>query len=572
VEVALAQAEAKIRAKVLPTYQGNLAGYIGDILGEALTPKQEEIAQSIDTNRRTVVLANHSAGKTHLMARALSYWFDCWPDAHIGMVTAPTWHQSLNLCFAELKRIRLNHNLNGVPPAMTAQMLDSGLLRDSREDHEMTHLVRALNAERQEGIQGEHKAPLFIVVEEAPGVPRYIFEGIQGLMTHPDCVVCLIGNPTSKDNYYGEASDNPMWNVIQMTTLEHPNILAEMKGLPPPFPDAVRAIWLWEMIKGAGGEAAQCEIVRAFHTLRDNMGEDQVAQVALENKALGDQFTWYHPDEILKAANVSQARDKGASEQWIRDHLPWPDLDHWAVYKPNADFQSRVLGMFPSQPDEQVVPMAWYHNCEEMWPLVPAVNDPVEVGMDCARFGSDRTGIAGRWGPCVMNLKVLRQMDTRVAAGQAIELTQDLAAITGRQPDLIPIKVDVGGLGAGVVDNLVAEGYNAIEVNSSSTAIEEARYPNRRSELWFTTRQYIYQGEFDISRLELDLRREVKREVTSPRYKMDSKSRRVVEDKAAQKKRVGRSPDLADTINLCFAGIDYKAQNWVDELRRRYNG
>ena len=40
----------------------------------------------------------------------------------------------------------------------------------------------------------------------------------------------------------------------------------------------------------------------------------------------------------------------------------------------------------------------------------------------------------------------------------------------------------------------------------------------------------------------------------APQWKLDSHSRRVVEPKSDTKKRLGRSPDDMDALNLAFAG------------------
>jgi hypothetical protein len=117
----------------------------------------------------------------------------------------------------------------------------------------------------------------------------------------------------------------------------------------------------------------------------------------------------------------------------------------------------------------------------------------------------------------------------------------------------VPIKLDTtGGLGAGPYDLLKSWGYNAVSVNSSQKARDFRTYPNVRSELWFTTRAYARDKQLDLSRLPADLRTRLIKELSAPTWKADDKARKVVEDKAAVKKRLGVSPDLADGLNLAF--------------------
>ena len=139
--------------------------------------------------------------------------------------------------------------------------------------------------------------------------------------------------------------------------------------------------------------------------------------------------------------------------------------------------------------------------------------------------------------------------------GALIETARETGAMAGVDPKTITIRIDVtGGLGAGPADALRSEGYAVVDVNSSSEAIETEQYPNRRSELWFVTRERARTKDLDLSRLSPDLRSRLERELSTPKWKPDSRGRRVVEKKDEIKKRLGASPDLADALNLAFVG------------------
>jgi hypothetical protein len=57
----------------------------------------------------------------------------------------------------------------------------------------------------------------------------------------------------------------------------------------------------------------------------------------------------------------------------------------------------------------------------------------------------------------------------------------------------------------------------------------------------------------DLSRLSVASLSLLRRQVIAPTYRLDSQGRRVVEAKADTKRRLGRSPDDADALNLAFA-------------------
>ena len=477
----------------LARYQFNPLGYAQNVLKVSLSADQKTIIESVRVNRRTLVKASHGVGKTFSAGVLGNWWYDCW-DAHIVYITAPTWPQALGLTFKQLKTLRRANTLPGT-------ILDSGIVKDDDKNKEGAHYIRALNAERGEGFQGEHSAPILIVLEEGVGVPKYIWDAAGGLMTHPDSRMFVIGNPTDEATEFGLAAESILYNVMSISALNHPNIQAELRGEKPPFPDAVRLQWLKEMLE------KECEQVE---------------------RATEDSFEFVALSEIELALSGRPA-----------------DLANQLVYMPTAYFQGRVLGEFPTQADQQVIPKGWLkfqprHEFEE--------SDVPEIGCDIARFGDDRTTIITRRGPCALRAREIRKMDT-------VEVTvalKDEAVLTGIEPKKVLIKIDVtGGLGAGPYDLLKSQGYNVEGVNSSEKAYNTEQYKNRRSELWFDSRDRVREKRFDLSRLPQEVRTRMERELSAPKYK--APGQKVVEDKAQMKARLGYSPDLADGCNLAFA-------------------
>lgn len=489
-------APLKIDFLLLKRYQRDPIGYAHDILGVTLTPDQEEILISVLENRWTLVKASHAIGKTFVAAVAVSWWHDCW-EKHISYITAPTWGQAVGLTFKQLKVLRMAKRLPG-------SILETGLIRDTDKAKALAHYVKALNAERGEGFQGEHSAPILIVIEEGVGVPKYIWDANSGLMTRPECRTLAIGNPTDEATEFGLASESVLYNTMSITALTHPNIVAELAGEEPPFPDAVRLQWLYEML------SKEC---------------DQT------EKLVEDAFEFVALTEVAKAIKGEPA-----------------DPSIRSIYMPTAHFQGRVMGEFPTQADQQVIPKAWLRSQPR---LEPTEFDVPEIGCDIARFGDDRTTIFTRRGPCAMSARELRKMDN-LEVESALRDEAALAAGNEFDPKKLRIKIDVtGGLGTGPYDHLKAEGYNMVPVNSSTKANNEELYRNKRSELWFDTRERAKEKRLDLSRLRKDIRERLERELAAPKYK--SPGKKVVEDKAQMKVRLGYSPDLADGLNLSFS-------------------
>lgn len=480
-------------------YQNDPVGYAHDVIKARLTDDQAEILSSVRDNRYTLVKASHGIGKTFDAAIAANWWYDCWEE-HIVYVTAPTWPQALGLTFKQLKRQRRACKLSG-------RILENGQVLDEDKTREPAHFIRALNAERGEGFQGEHSAPILIIIEEGVGVPHYIWEAAGGLMTHPDCRLFVIGNPTDEATDFGQAAENPQYEVKSISALDHPNIATELHCQPPPYPDAVRLQWLYEMLEN------ECDRV-------DTLEEDA--------------FEFWALSEIEQALHGQPITDQ--SERWF--------------YLPTAYFQGRVLGEFPTQAEQKVIPRNWLKTQPVL--SIPEGEIP-QIGCDIARFGDDRTTIPGRVGPCILFIKEERKLDNVAVETKLKDAARELGARFKVNPKEIPIKIDVtGGLGTGPYDHLKAEGYNVVAVNSSHKAIDEEQYPNRRSELWFDTRDRAKRKRLDLSRLPKDVRKRLENELAAPKYNVKS-GRKVVDDKAVIKKALGVSPDLADGVNLSFA-------------------
>jgi hypothetical protein len=174
----------------------------------------------------------------------------------------------------------------------------------------------------------------------------------------------------------------------------------------------------------------------------------------------------------------------------------------------------------------------------------------IVIGVDPARFGDDRTSIIRRQG--------------RVAYGLESYAKKDTMEITGIVHNIIkkenPTKVfvDVGGLGAGVVDRLNELGYRdkVVAVNAGVKALDENRFVNKRAEMWGEMRGWLEEVPVkipDIDSLHADL--------CSVKYKFDSNTRLSLERKEDLKKRGIRSPDEADALALTFA---YPATALID--------
>jgi len=168
---------------------------------------------------------------------------------------------------------------------------------------------------------------------------------------------------------------------------------------------------------------------------------------------------------------------------------------------------------------------------------------PLIVGVDPARFGDDRTAIIKRRGRSAYDLVTYDKTSTMEVAGLVN------AIIKNERP--AQVAIDVGGLGAGVVDRLLELGHGdvVVPINFGGSSLDPERFINRRAEMWWNLRDWL-DGDMPVMIPDRD---ELHSDLCAPFYKYDSQARRKLESKDDMKKRGMRSTDCADALALTFA-------------------
>jgi hypothetical protein len=162
------------------------------------------------------------------------------------------------------------------------------------------------------------------------------------------------------------------------------------------------------------------------------------------------------------------------------------------------------------------------------------------LGIDCARFGDDRTVIFPRQGLASFTPHVLR-------GARGTTIATKVMAVKNEWGSEVELLDDTGGWGQSTIDTLIAAGHSPIGVQFHSTQVNDARYKNRRAEMWMQMAEWIKRGGA------LPNVPELVGELTAPTYTFDPQGKFLIEPKDAVKERLGRSPDLADALALTFA-------------------
>ena len=252
-----------------------------------------------------------------------------------------------------------------------------------------------------------------------------------------------------------------------------------------------------------------------------------------------DPKAWVHAPRVVAEA----ARIGGRSPaEWAREQI--------ATYgRDNPWVMSQILGQFPPQSlnallgvDEVEQAMARH--------LQPNAFDWAQkrLGVDVARYGDDRTVIFPRQGLAAFRPKIMRHVRNSAVSTDIATAVLAAKASWGSELELFDA---TGGWAAGAVDVLRSNGYGPIDVQFAAPGLDP-RYKNRRAEIWFGMADWIKRGGA------LPKIPELVEELTTPTYTFAG-GKFLLEDKDQVKKRLGRSPDLADALALTFGMVDMPA-------------
>lgn len=230
----------------------------------------------------------------------------------------------------------------------------------------------------------------------------------------------------------------------------------------------------------------------------------------------------------------------------------------------SPQFSIRVLGEFPKTEENNLISPELVDAAMKR-DVVLDTSQPLVFGVDVARFGGDRSVICKRQGNVVIEIIARTGNDLMETTGWVIS--------EARKDNPSEILVDSIGVGAGVADRLRELKYNVRDVNVAESAALNPQAARLRDELWLTCRDWLQQRACKLPKMD-----ELRVELSAPLYKFNSNGTYKIEAKDEMRKRIRRSPDLADALCLTFAGdaalVGGRAMKWISgqPLKRGLRG
>lgn len=421
--------------------------------GVELWSKQREILDRL-VHDDVAVHSCHNAGKSYTAANAAAWWLDAHrPGTAFVVTSAPTGDQVKGILWREIGRAHRRLQLPG-RVNLTEWYIGNELVGFGRKpnDYEPT------------AFQGIHAEYVLVILDEACGIPRQLWDAAQSLTSNDASRILAIGNPDDPTSYFATACASGAYQVVHISAFDTPNFTGEPVG-------------------------------------------DVAAR------------------SLLSPAWVDKRR-----QEWGED---------------SPVYISKVLGQFPEETTDGVVPYAWAERCRRV-EQQPA--GEIELGLDVSGGGADRTVVWARQGPRALGKWEWRGItDPKVLGEHVLDVIQ--------QTEASLIKIDSIGVGwavGGMLDIWHEQGEHrcvVVPVNVALAADDDQHFLNLRAELWWAAREASRTETWDLSVLDDDDMAElcaVKYHTINPRQRIQ------VESKEQLKKRLGKSPDSADALLLAF--------------------
>ncbi|MDB4897207.1 MAG: hypothetical protein JWN15_3469 [Firmicutes bacterium] len=492
----------------------NPAIWVNDILGEDMWSMQTEICESVRDHRFTAVQSCHAAGKSHLASRLSAWWIATTPMDEVFLVTtAPTARQVASILWRYIQRA---HNLAKERGFTIPGQILSSPIPSWKINGELVGIGQKPPDKEDSAFQGFHAEKILVVIDEACGVDRSIWDAVDSLVTNESSRVLAIGNPTDPSAHFRQvcSPDSPLgekWNKIRIDALRSPLMTEEACSRYPR---------LVEYMKEEGIPFAT-----------------EPVSSTLQKTLVGP--TWVYESMV-----------------------------GWG--KESSLFKSKVRALFPETSSEGVIPLAWAEAAMARWEqwrdgtyiIDPDTEEPVclvepraqqtgniVIGADIADGGEDSTVAAIRQGDVVRELIAFPSKDPLTTADDLQEI-----AVKHGAPTNAKYIVDGIGVGSGVVAKLRRDSQDTYAFIAAANSHRKdttgkMTFINDRAAAWWNLRELLNPSRKGGAVIAFPRDDKLLAELTCPRFDTQPGTPKYkIEKKDDIKTRLGRSTDRADAV------------------------
>lgn len=208
-----------------------------DVKEEHVWSKMTEIVESIRDHQFTCVKAGNSLSKSYTIARA-ALWFLYTHYPSTVVTTAPSNIQVEEIIWREINAAHSNSRipLGGEPTKTSLDMQTWCKKKGIRGIGKWSAVGFATKPDQIEShatrFQGFHNENVLIIMDEAAGIHKKIWEACDKLLTTPSQKLCVIGNPTMAKGDFVDCFKDSRYNKITVSVFDSPNYKAGKEVIP----------------------------------------------------------------------------------------------------------------------------------------------------------------------------------------------------------------------------------------------------------------------------------------------------------------------------------------------------
>jgi hypothetical protein len=253
-----------------PTPKMDIVEWTQNKRGGFLWSKQRAVCESVKANRYTAVKSAHGTGKSWLAADIVAWWLDQHPlgDA-FAITTAPTAPQVEAILWREIGVAHSDANLEGriTWGQVPAWKVGDQMIGYGRKPADYADPNKAMQA-----FQGIHARYVLVVLDEACGIPVWLWNAVDSIVTNDNARVLAIGNPDDPSSEFEKiCRPGSGYNVLTISAFDLPWATGE--EVPQDLAEKLTGEgWVEERKRkwGEGSPLYQSKVLGEFPDLSDD--------------------------------------------------------------------------------------------------------------------------------------------------------------------------------------------------------------------------------------------------------------------------------------------------------------
>ena len=193
--------------------------------GIELWSKQQEIVRSVQEHKQTAVRSAHGTGKSLLAAVLACWWIDTHPVGTAYVIsTAPSRQQVHSVLWEEMRNIHTKAKLQG-----EIQVSDKWNIQIPGQKQKEVGIGRRPADHQPHSFQGIHRDAVLFILDEAGGIPKWLWDAGIAITTNDESRTLAIGNPDDPNSEFRQKFNkkDSAWHQIKISIFDSPNFTGE---------------------------------------------------------------------------------------------------------------------------------------------------------------------------------------------------------------------------------------------------------------------------------------------------------------------------------------------------------